>query len=350
MKKSLIILAAATMVFMAACKHEEVKPNENPTETTRAYVLNEGSWGGNDASLSLITPEGITNDWFAANNNRGLGDLAQDMIHYGSKLYVVLNGSNTMECIDPATGTSSKQIDFGNRNPRYMAAHEGKIYVSCYDKSVVRIDTASLEIEATCNLSGMQPEQLCVVGNKLYVCNSWQYDSNNQPEYDNTLSVVDLGTFAETGKITVVANPTRMKALDSHRLLVACAGNYADVPATTLVIDLDNNSQTPLSVAATNFDICDGTIYLYSTSYDANWNPTAAFYKVNATTLEATPILEEHVNSLSNAYGINIDPVTKNLYVCNSSWGVNGDVLIFSPEGKLLNKYEAGIYTSKVVF
>ena len=350
MRKSILLLTAAAMIAMVACKPEEVKPNENPAETTRAYVLNEGAWGGNNASLSLITPEGITNDWFAKSNNRGLGDLAQDMIHYGSKLYVVTNESNTLECIDPATGVSSKQIDMGSRHPRYMVAHKGKIYVSCYDKTVVRIDTASLAIDATCQLSGMQPEQLCVVGENLYVCNSWQNDSNGQVEYDNTLSVVNLGTYEETGKITVASNPTRMKALDDHRLLVACTGNYADDPATTLVIDLNNGSQTPLGVAATNFDICDGYIYLYCTSYDANWNATAAFYKVNATTLEATPILEDYGNDLRNAYGINVDPTTKNLYVCNSTWSVNGDVFIFSPENKLLGKYEAGIYTSKVVF
>ena len=236
----------------------------------------------------------------------------------------------------------------GSRGPRYIAAHNGKIYVSCYDKSIVRIDTLSLNIEASCPLSGMKPEQLCIIGDNLYVCNSWQYDANGNTIYDSTVSVVNLSTFTETGKITVATNPNRIKAIDSHRFIVACSGNFSSPLA--LVVDILNNTQTPLSVPATNFDIYNNNIYLYSTAYDSLWNPTASFYRVDASTLQATPILQNYSSTLPYAYAINIDPFNGNIYICNSPYTENADLYTFSPDGSLLRKVEGGILASKVVF
>lgn len=349
MKKKLFLIATVAAVLMAGCQKD---PEENNTPETNSpcYVLSEGSWGGNNASISLMDSSSINNEWFTAANGRGLGDLAQDLIHYGSRLYVTVNGSNTFEAINPATGKSIKQIDLGTRGPRYMVAHNGKVYVSCYDKTVIRIDTASLEIEATCSLSGMQPEQMCVIGNNLYVCNCWQYDASGNAEYDNTVSVVDLASFTETRKITVSDNPGRIKAIDDHRFVVTCAGNYYDVAAKTLVVDVNSNTQTELSVAASNMDVCNGTIYLYCTEYDANWNTTTTFYRVDGTSLTATPMLQDFSSTLSSAYGINVDPKTKNLYICNCVYGSNGDVYVFNTNGTELYHVEAGIYANKVVF
>lgn len=75
-----------------------------------AYVLNQGLWGGNDASLSRVTLANgqITNYIFAAANGRGLGDIAQDILVYGSKAYITVTFSNTIEVVDPATNRSSQ--------------------------------------------------------------------------------------------------------------------------------------------------------------------------------------------------------------------------------------------------
>lgn len=353
MKRSFLILATVLMIVMAGCKKENpVTPNATDTTASgaRTYVLNEGLWGANNASLSLITQNEIANDWFAQNNGRGLGDLGQDMIHYGSTLYVVVHSSSTIECVDPATGVSRKQISLGNRKPRYAVGYQGKLYISCYDKTIVRIDTTSLEPDGSCQLSGMQPEQLCALGGNLYVCNTWQYGEGNNAIYDSTISIVSLDNFAEVGKITVGLNPSRIKAIDDHRLLVTCGGNYDNRPARTLVVDVVDGSQTELSIAATNFDICDGVIYMYCTTYDASWNSTVSFYKARIDSLAPARILEEYSTLVANAYGINVDPATKKLYVCNSAYGVNSDILIFSPEGALLSKFEAGTFANKVVF
>ena len=350
MKKTFLILAACALLLTVGCE-KEPQP-VNPNDGTYAYVLNEGAWGGNDAGISQLNIKDgtIIADWFDRANGRGLGDLAQDLICYGSHLYVAVYNSNTLEVIDPSTGKSVKQISMGTRGPRYLAAYEGKVYVSCYNKTVVRIDTATFAIEAVCQLSGMQPEQLCIVDGKLYVCNTWENDDNYDAMYDNSVSEVDLGSFTEVRKIIVGTNPGRIKALPNHRFIVACSGDYHDVPATTLVVNVADGSQTEIPVAATNFDINGDDIYMYATAYDADWNSTANFYYMDANTLQPTPILENIISTLNQAYSINVDPSTGDLYICNSAYGAAADVYRFDKNGNQTLKVEAGSMSSKVVF
>lgn len=353
MNKHILTVSLLAILFLVGCKKEPIPTPVDPIDSTsHIYLLSEGSWGGNDAEISLLDrySNTVILDWFTINNGRGIGDLAQDLIHYGGKLYATVFSSNTIEVINPLTGKSIKQIDMGQRGPRYIVGHNGKIYVSCYDKTVVRIDTASLNIEASCTLSGMQPEQLCIIDDNLYVCNTWQNNANGDAIYDSTISIVNLNSFSETEKITVGLNPGKIKALDSHRFIVACAGDYGNQSATTLVVDIATGQQTPLSVAATNFDIYNNNIYLYNTSYDAQWHPTANFYRVDASTLQATPILQNLSQTLPNAYSINVDPATGNIYICNSPYTSNADVYTLRPDGSEIRHVEGGILSSKVVF
>ena len=357
MKHTLLPLAACLLLLLAACEPEKpLTPDSNdttpPAATDRiAYLLNEGSMSGNNAEISRIniTQGTIDPQWFSRVNGRGLGDVAQDLVHYGSRLYCTVWNSGIVEVINPTTGQSIKQIGFAGRGPRYIVCHEGKVYVSCYDRSVVRIDTVSLEIEASCPLSGMQPEQMCLCGENLVVCNSWQYASDGTTFlYDNTVSVVDLATFTETGKIEVGTNPTRIQALDENRCVVACAGNYGVEEASAKVLDLTTQELTPLAKAATAMDLHGGALYHYITTYDAQWNPAALFFRTDMTTLETSPVFTSV--AMPYAYGISIDPLTGNIYLCNSPYTSTGDVYCYAPDGTLRWQVEAGFFCKKVVF
>ena len=111
MKRTFLFLAACALLLTVGCEKDPTN-NNSTNDGTYAYVLNEGAWGGNDAGISRLNIKDgtIEVDWFAKANGRGLGDLAQDLIYYGSRLYASVNGSNTIEVIDPVTGKSLKQI------------------------------------------------------------------------------------------------------------------------------------------------------------------------------------------------------------------------------------------------
>lgn len=73
-------------------------------------VLNEGSWGGNNAEISKLnfaTSNHIIN-YFSQSNGRGLGDVAQDILYYNGKVFVTVTFSNSIETIDPSNGQSTR--------------------------------------------------------------------------------------------------------------------------------------------------------------------------------------------------------------------------------------------------
>ena len=104
--------------------------------------------GNNNSSLYMydIEKDEVVPDYFLAQNGRGLGDTAQDMIVYGDKMYIAVYGESTIEVTD-LKAKSIKQVKTEGQ-PRYMVSEGGKVYISYYNGYVDRLDTASLEVEA----------------------------------------------------------------------------------------------------------------------------------------------------------------------------------------------------------
>lgn len=354
-------MAAALMVF-AACEEEplvgphpaDTVPTDNidSTATGRVLVLNEGTWGANNASISLInnTNGAIVADWFTAQNGRGLGDLAQDLITYGSKVYATVSESGSLEVIDRTTGRSER-VDLGTRYPRYMAAHEGKIYISCYNPHcVIRIDTASLAIEATCTLGGYNPEGVAVAGGKLFVASSNVSDQQGTYSYDNQLYVVDLTTFANPTTIVVGRNPQRVQALDANRVVVNYWGNYGSETGGAAVVDATTLEVSQTGVALNGMTVAEGNIYGYVTTYSADYSTKSTrFVRIDGNTLASSDIMENC--GIENAYGIGVDPSNGDLYVTtDGDYHAAGDVHCLTATGALRWTLRAGWFPSKVIF
>ena len=96
-------------------------------KTGKMLVLSEGLFNMNNSRLSYYNFETkeLKTNYFKEKNKRGLGDTANDMIRYGSKIYIVVNVSSQVEVIDANTGYSVKQIpvfdeDDKARQPRYL--------------------------------------------------------------------------------------------------------------------------------------------------------------------------------------------------------------------------------------
>ena len=247
-----VFILAATAVNLVSCRGDEViypTIGTHVTDEVRKgglYVLCEGNMGSNKARLdymNLETGEYYSN-WYGAQNPtqlKELGDVGNDIMQYGGRLYAVINCSHKVEVMD-LRARHIGQVELPNC--RYMAFRSDKLYVSAYVGSVAspdllgsvyEVDTATLRVTREVKV-GHQPDELCIVDERLYVCNSGGYLSNR---YDSTLSVVDLGAFTETKRIPVGLNPTRVRVDDQKQLWVCCQGNYAEVPPFVAVVAHD---------------------------------------------------------------------------------------------------------------
>ena len=111
---------------------------------TGVYILSEGLFNNNNSTLAWVdfesglpdswnTDNGKSYDCFEKVNGRRLGDTANDILIYGSRMYIAVNVSSTVEILDAATCRSLAQISLTHdgkpAEPRYMTGHDGYVYV-----------------------------------------------------------------------------------------------------------------------------------------------------------------------------------------------------------------------------
>lgn len=318
----------------------ERKPNWNTDATTsKVVVLNEGLFNMNNSTLALFTPatQKIDYNIFKSVNHRGLGDTANDMKRYGSKIYIVVNVSSQIEIIDTATFKSVKQIGMFNeeniaRQPRYIVFHEDKAYVSCFDGYVARIDTTTLEIDGMVKC-GRNPDNLAIANNKLYVSNSGGLDN---PDYDTTVSVIDLATFSEIKKIEVGSNPGSIASDSEGDIYVITRGDYNDTDYALHKIDseIDEKTQTFKDIHPLNLIINNDIAYMYSYDFNSQTQWIKSFDCLRDEIIKENFITDDTI--LETPFGIEIDNTNGDLYICEAYNFVNwGDVLCFDKDGKL---------------
>ena len=293
----LIICSCCLVISSISCRKEEGILSSNATviggyqkgDINGFFLLNEGNMGSNKASIDYFNYDyGIFYKNIYPERNPGvvkeLGDVGNDLQIYGNKLYAVINCSHFVEVMDVHTAQHITQISIPNC--RYITFHKGFAYVTSFAGPVqidpnarlgyvAKIDTTSMQVVDEC-IVGYQPEELTVVGDKLYVANSGGYRA---PNYDNSLSVIDLNTFTEIKKIKVAINLHRLEADSYGNLYVSSRGNYKEIPSRTFVIDTttDEVKKEIPSLAISEMTMAGDSLYVCSTE----WNQFAGSNKVS---------------------------------------------------------------------
>ncbi|MFA9187952.1 DUF5074 domain-containing protein [Flavobacterium sp. FBOR7N2.3] len=330
------------------------------------YLLNEGNMGMNRASIDLFNYRtgNYTTDIYSERNPevvKELGDVGNDIQIYGNKVFAVINVSNKVEVIDKWTAKRIKKIDIPNC--RYIAFYKDKAYVSSYSGSVTidpnaeigfvaEIDTTSLEIKRKVNV-GYQPEQMVVHNGKLYVANSGGY---RVPDYDRTVSVIDLATFTEIKKIDVGINLSSMKIDSQGDIYVSSRGDYYETPSNLFVIDTKTDEKKmQLDIPVSGMCLVDDLLYFYSVSWSYLTNSNEVTYGILDT--KTKKIISNQIitdgteKQIMLPYGLQVHPETKEIYITDAqNYVVTGYIYCFTPDGKLKWKTTAGNIPAHIAF
>lgn len=357
MKKELIYTTLAVLLLAGCRTDEPVTPPEEEkkgdtvlTEIAGFYLLNEGNMGSNKATLDYYDYTTATyrrNIYAEANPNvpKELGDVGNDLQIYGGRLYAVINCSNKVEVMDAATCKRIGQVDIPNC--RYICFDGAYAYVTSYagpvslDAShaqigyVARFDTATLTIDNTCTV-GYQPDELTVVNGKLYVANSGGYMA---PDYDSTVSVIDLHSFTEIKRIPVAKNLHRVRADKYGHLWVTSRGDYYDLPAKLYCVDTQTDRLIDsLDVAVSDLDIVGDSLYACAAAWDyIEMDEVISYSIINVRTREqvsANFITDGTHADIQIPYSVKVNPLTREICVCDAKTYVNPGMLhCYSPDG-----------------
>lgn len=241
----LLLMAVAGSLFFASCSSDDDTSAPSGAYDNGLLILNEGGFMAGNASVSFLSSDFVleNNIYSAVNGGALLGDTAQDMGFRGDLAYIVLNFSNKIEIVNRYTFAKVATIDEGLMNPRYIAFHNGKAYVtnwgdgnSTSDDFVAVIDLDSNTVTSTIPVAE-GPERIIEENDKLYVAHKGGYG------YGSTISVISGGSVIDT--IPVGDVPNSLEEEDG-KLYVLSQGKPSWADEETFgqlnVINLSNNT------------------------------------------------------------------------------------------------------------
>lgn len=354
-KHILLLAAVLPPLFLTGCRKIELV---NPTEydvigdilpdpdadPIGMYLLNEGNMGSNKADIDYLDYRtGVYARGIYAEKNpdvvKELGDVGNDIQIYDGRLFAVINCSHKVEVMDAYTTRRITQIDIPNC--RYIRFKGKYAYVTSYVGPVamdpnarkgavfkVDLDTYKIVGEATV---GYQPDELAIVGEYAYVANSGGYRA---PNYDSTVSVVELGSMRQIYQIDVAINLGRIKADTYGNLWVSSRGNYDDIPSNLYRLEKSGGRYRvaeAMNIPASNMALSGDSLYVYSVEYSNQTSKNTVTYAVinvkEKRLVSRSFITDGTDRDIVIPYGLAIHPVNGDIFVTDAKNYVSSGVL-----------------------
>ncbi len=363
MNKKLFFLYFLPLLMVAtSCRDDElVVPTEYEIigDETRSgtirgfYLVNEGNMGSNKCTIDFYdyhTGLYSRNIYAERNPNiiKELGDVGNDIGIYGNKIYVVVNCSHKVEVLDASSGIRLGQVDIPNC--RYVRFHRGKAYVSSYvgpvlidpqapKGAVYEVDTLSLSVTRKVSV-GYQPEEMDIVDDYMYVANSGGYRA---PNYDNTVSVIQMIDFKQVQQIPVGINLHRLKKDKYGKLWVTSRGDYQSRPSRLYVMEKKpgSNQMTvtdTIAIACSNMAFFGDYMYYYATewnNYSASNTITYGVIDIRTKKVLSNNFITDGTEKeITIPYGIAIHPETGDIFITDAkNYVSSGTLYCFSADG-----------------
>lgn len=352
------ILLILVLIAMVSCREDdEIFIPENVTVSKPEisgikgfYLLNEGNMGSNKSTLDYYDyATGVYTRNIYGNANpsvpKEMGDVGNDIAIYGNKLYAVINCSNKVEVMDVSTTKRIGQINIPNC--RYVKFHEGYAYITSYAGPVeinpsyeqkgyvAKIDTTTLAVVDTC-IVGFQPDELEIVDGKIYVANSGGY---MVPNYENTISVIDVATFKEEDRVPIAINLQCVTCDSYGGLWVSTRGDYYEEESKLYCYDVRKKRiEKELDVPVSSMWLDGDSLYVVSISWNnITMTDTVTYAIVNVKTREVVTrnfITDGTEDKIRKPYGVAVNPETKDIYVTDAKNYVNpGTLYCFGQDG-----------------
>lgn len=347
----IIKLFLAALIFVS-CKKNVPDPDDSGVAFSNGLlVLNEGLFQNNNAGLTFYSfqENEAYQNYYLSINSENLGDVGNDLKKYGGKIYIVLNNSNLVQVLNAETGVLIQKIYLNNgsvgRSPRSISFHQNKAYVCSFDGTVAKIDTSSLHIETYLTV-GRNPEDLCVSNGKLYVSNSGGLDF---PNYDSTVSVVDLATFSEIKRINVGINPGAILSDAQGDVYVIRRGDYGNVSSRMFKIDsnLDSVVFELQNVDVNSMFYANDEIH-YGYQNISGGTPIIGLFDTQSETVVNSNLV--NISQVNTLNGLFVDYQSQRLYIFDgNNYSSTGDVYVYDFSGTLQFEFGTGYLPKKML-
>ncbi len=357
------ILHLILIVFtICSCVKEPIGPINNApkSENTAVYILCEGLWGMNNASLAKysFSEDNIYNNFYEnINNGLKLGDLANDLVIHKTLGYIAVSSSGTIEVFDISTGENKGRIIFPSKGePRRIVIINDSIgYVTrLTSHSISKFNPTTLEILSDDIQVGPAPEGITSIDGKVLIINSGYGDYLANYPKASTISVIDINSDTEIKSIPTGTNPIEiLYNQNRHSFYVA----YLNLPSLRErydslggIIEYDANSYEIIRHWR-----CNPRSLVISQSGDSllflNDNDVALI-ELNISKTDIKRIIA-NPNKNEIWYCLNYSSDNASIWIGNAkNYVVAGELIIYtSPSAyNIYRKFAVGVNPNKIVF
>jgi hypothetical protein len=239
------------------------------TSETILFVLNEGIWTYNNATVDAIYPElncKRSPDIYSYVNQEPLGDVANSALVIKDTAWIVMNGSKLIyKILLPEfrkIGTLALPADANPREIISISASKACI-VSLTNQTLYAFNPATMKLLFESGTAENYMESGCLVGEEIWV-SCGNYAGNNK---NNKLAVFDAATLSLKQYILLpVENPGKMRYY-KDKIYILCRGNYSDIPSALAVVNPDNHTldtMIALNSSAYDFDQKKDSLFILS--------------------------------------------------------------------------------------
>ena len=357
LNRSYILLLVGLLLHSCMDDDQWYNLNDYNEQSTGVFILNEGNFMYDNASLSFYKPDSliVQNNVFAEANGAPLGDVAQSMTIKDSLGFIVLNNSGKIYVINTNTFEFAGKIT-GLTSPRYIHfINDSKAYVTdLYSKTISIVNPLTFEVTGTIDVDNNHPdfaqhatEQMLQHGKYLFV-NCWSYDDK--------LLVINTETDQWIDSIAVPIQPRSMVMDKNENIWVLTDGGFAGNPfghEEPALLQLD--PQTRQIVSMQRFDLSTSPSDLAinntgDTLYFINGNVYRRSIYENSTT-------ELFIESpYDGAYdrgfaAIGVDPRNGDIYVADAIDNIQrGAVYRHQIDGTAIDTFRVGIIPTAFIF
>lgn len=362
---AVVALLLSVPLFFTSCSDDNDGPNYRyEVYSTGAYIVNSGNMANMiDGSLTAInysTGRVMQRAFAMANEGNSLGSTPNDGLIYGDKMYLVVDGSNTIEVVNKKTLRRIRQIStttlLGNTegvSPRHIIAGNGQIFFTTYGGYVAVVDTVNFRLTTRYKV-GSYPEGLAGYMNTLVVANS------DYGRGAGTLSFIDLGTgTVETRTVQGINNPQKV-FIDNGALYVLDWSYYEGVYPNSVEKGESAikyvTGNTAVKVADAYYaSLYNNKFYIIANPYAT---PTYAVCDISSNTGSGTLTTLNLSEGVFSPAGIEVDPASGHIFVLSynagdygyADYSADGYVNEYNASGSRVAKYDVGVGPCAVFF
>ena len=343
-------LALASALTMSSCGDDDIDVDDIVDNGFKGTILvNEGKMGDNNASLTLYSKDGKLT---APATLQALGDVANDaLLAEDGKIYVALTNSKALVIADiKAPGFNTVSLP---ESPRHMAEYGRWIYISCKGGNVLKYDketssVITIPLEGAYNL-----EDVAILNDTLYVCNSYTIDQQNNYIYMDELLSLDLKNHVQGPTKKTFVNPNYLTVMNG-RLFVLGFGNYANIPYQLGEVNIKTGETTFITNATKMSNDMDRLLYSYSETNWTDYSTVTSFGAVDLLSgeLDTNPLpnIPDKLKT-SSIYFMKTNPKNGEKLIGVTDYVTTSTIYHVGQDGDLIRKFDSkGMNTNNALF